>query len=315
MDHHGALALEDTIDTLSAMRKQEKCGYETDNWLRRLNRKRNYSSLSVNARPTSAVDGNDLSLSADEDCRNKMTVWCYTLVDGCNFQVETVEVALSLLDRFVCKSRTAQEDRVTFQLASMACLYTCVKVHEEMAMNPTTVAMLSNGVFSPEDIEGMERDVLSSVCWRVHPPTMTSFCRLLVDLIPKELAGDELRDMFLKLCEVQVIAVTYDTSLIAVTRSALSCAAVLNAITCFGFLREPVVREMEYIFLEACDADVKVVREMQHRLSDYIDLSTLCDEKIVGRISVASSLESSTMLKTDALHGSPRTVSSAGNVI
>ena len=46
--------------------------------------------------------GTDGGGTIDYVCRLKMTQWCYTVIDYIKFRRETVSIAMSYLDRFLC---------------------------------------------------------------------------------------------------------------------------------------------------------------------------------------------------------------------
>ena len=84
-------------------------------------------------------------LHSDQECRAKMAAWCFQVAKFCKFQLESIEIALSCFDRFLTTEPgvAALQDRSTYQLACMVCLYTAVKVHERTAMSPAIVAALA----------------------------------------------------------------------------------------------------------------------------------------------------------------------------
>ena len=123
----------------------------------------------------------------DFDCRTKMCQWSYQIIDHCNFSRETVAVSMNLLDRFVdaCSlSPAIQMTRSTYQLAAITTLYTAIKLCEPQAISSTSMAALSSGLYSTEQIESMEvHAVLPTLNWLVNPPTAATFGQYYVDLL------------------------------------------------------------------------------------------------------------------------------------
>lgn len=120
------------------------------------------------------------------DCRQDMFKWYMEMVEYVGLQQTTIEITLSILDRFLMtpSGYMARHDRRAFQLASIAAFYTAVKVHEPLALSPAMVSQLTNGLFTACDIELEEAELLEALQWRVNPPTATEFCHLLVQLLP-----------------------------------------------------------------------------------------------------------------------------------
>jgi hypothetical protein len=84
-----------------------------------------------------------LSISSCEvtadDCR-KLVNWCFSIVNICMFQRETVAIAMNLLDRYLSiPSEFGSEciqDRREFQLLALSCLYIAIKTNERSIQQP-----------------------------------------------------------------------------------------------------------------------------------------------------------------------------------
>jgi Cyclin, N-terminal domain len=124
------------------------------------------------------------------NCRYKVATWCNELMHFCNMSQETVELAMSCLDRFMFTTSTltnvhsnelrlkAWTDPTTYQLASMTSFYMAVKVQEPAAFNPEIVAnKLSRGTYTVQQIEQMEIDIIDTLQWYMNPPTITAVVR------------------------------------------------------------------------------------------------------------------------------------------
>lgn len=168
----------------------------------------------------------------DMDCRSKMCAWFVQVVDFCKFRRETVEIALSFLDRFLLSPQgaDARTDRTTYQLASMTALYTAVKIHEAEAMDPRLVSKLSRGAYSPCEIEEMERILLTGLQWRVNPPTTMSFVRELMDLIPQETFDLETRNALIDVTTFQIELMVGREELFKTPASLIALAALQNSL-------------------------------------------------------------------------------------
>jgi hypothetical protein len=163
-----------SLETIRVMRRQEDSpAYRVVDYLSQI--------------PSSAV------LAVDIECRSAMMKWCYQVADACNYDRETVSIAMSCLDRFLCSCSDDEGrdhdnvlyNRNRFQLAAMAALYIAIKVHECRPMDARLMSSLSHYSHSPKDIEAMERVMLQAIGWRVNPPTAQSFVRNMVTLLPE----------------------------------------------------------------------------------------------------------------------------------
>jgi hypothetical protein len=169
------------METFHAMKQREDF-YKVGDYLRSSSSSSSISSSSIRSSsssssppPSSPIS----SLAVDADCRTKMIQWGFTIVDHCDLHRETVAVAAKILDRFLDVSPWALQHRTTFQLASVTCLWTSIKIHESTAIAASTMANLGRNLFTTRQIEEMERHVFRANGWLLHPPTAHSFGRVL----------------------------------------------------------------------------------------------------------------------------------------
>jgi Cyclin, N-terminal domain len=175
------------------------------------------------------VNANEELDAVDSSCHQKMVQWCYQVCSCCNFRKETVEIAMSILGRFMMtqSGQQAAFDRSFYQLAAMTCFYTAVKVHEPVAMDPSLVSKLSGGVHSVEEVETMESIVLNEIRWKINPPTSLEFCRYMLQLLPSDFT--KLRNKLYDVCETQIEFAISEYKAVAIKSSTLACCSILNA--------------------------------------------------------------------------------------
>jgi len=241
------MSIDEAPEMLAAMRKQEDKGYVKRNWIHLAQSQKSSKNGRRRGLHCEAVDS---------DCREKIAAWCFEIATFCNFNPETVEITLSVLDRFMSTPEgvSARSDRSIYQLASMAALYTTVKVHEPAAMPPQFVCRLSNGAFTPEDITVAETVLLQSVEWRVNPPTSSSFIRLLTNLIPTELLTEQERQIICDLCRWLTDLAVSSYHSVTVPASTIAFCVLMNSIESLG-LDEKVIAKITYIVTEALQID------------------------------------------------------------
>lgn len=202
MDH----ATNDTVETLNVMMKQESSNYLTESRL--------YDQWTT-------IDG---------ECRRLMVSWCIQISDFCQFDLNTLCVAINILDRFVAKKRhILNENNDQFQLVAMSCLYTAIKTNEPMALDPATMSKLSKGAFSTKQFEEMEFDILKTISWRVNVPTALSFADMFLQLLPSKLTNKVQKKFILKLIKHQVRYAMQDSRFLGMAASEIAFTAAYNA--------------------------------------------------------------------------------------
>lgn len=115
----------------------------------------------------------------DECCREQIAEWGFRLIDYFRVSREVVYVAMSYLDRLMTKCNL---DRAAYKLAATTCLILAMKVHHSKRVFLTDIIHdLSRGEFDSEDIARMEKQIVDSLQWLLHPPTPQNYItRLLI---------------------------------------------------------------------------------------------------------------------------------------
>jgi len=214
-------------DTIDAMLQQEDTGYIFGDYLHRYQE--------ANGPLDSGNSGN----SVDAFAREKMVDWCYTVANICKFDSETVEIAVSFLDRFLLTRKAfeigALRDPRIFQLAVMAILYSAIKIHEPKAIDPLLLSSLSQGMYTAQQVECLELEILQALKWRLTPPTAHVFVRQYLEFLgPFKVFDDTQKEAIRELSMMQIRLAVRDYKFIMVNRSVLAFASILNAIESLG---------------------------------------------------------------------------------
>lgn len=210
----------------------------------------------------------------DEDCRVKMSEWCYQVVDFCKFRRETVGIGMSYLDRYLC-SKIGQKslgDRKEYQLVAMTCLYIAIKLHEPLEMETSLLADLSRGCYTEMEFANMEQSILEGIDWRVSGPTplafVLHFLTFLPDSIPSCVEG-AIFDYARYQTEIAIAC----HSFVKLRASVVGFAALLNSIEGLdtALLPERIQdRFVRYILSMYTSIDIDEVEKTQANISDLM---------------------------------------------
>lgn len=119
--------------------------------------------------------------------RKMLIKWMFYVVDCCKLQRHAVAVAAYFLDvavlRDLCKTR---EDH---QLAAATALQMALKTFDTAVIQLDKLVKLGRGQFTEDDVATMERKIISSLNWYLHPPTMYCFLGQFEQLAPSTMTA------------------------------------------------------------------------------------------------------------------------------
>lgn len=131
----------------------------------------------------------------DESMRHSVCQWNYECIDYFLFDREVVYLSMHFFDRYLA-AQAAEDGEgkpslMLCHLLALSSLYAACKLHGASALaNPPSDGSLerpratirlqdfcrmSRGVYCPQMIEEMELSLLSTLQWKLHPPTPTDF--------------------------------------------------------------------------------------------------------------------------------------------
>lgn len=119
--------------------------------------------------------------------RRKVCKWFFAVIDQLQINRETAAIAMSYLDRFTASVASTSRfpcNAEFFQLSAISALYLAMKIGDVLVIAIEDLVLLSSGRISKCDLEQMEKALLPSLGWRVHPPTVVSFIRMILRLMP-----------------------------------------------------------------------------------------------------------------------------------
>jgi hypothetical protein len=144
--------VQDSIDTIMAMKQQEK-NYTCRDYL------------------------SESGIVVGEEIRRLMVQWCYQTVDFFKLSRNSVHVAMSCLDRFLCtpEGKPYLMNKSLFQLACITSLHMAIKVHEPVELGVSLLVQLCGGVYTVGQITNTEQCLLNAIRWAVNPPSPKAF--------------------------------------------------------------------------------------------------------------------------------------------
>lgn len=181
---------------------ENSCGKENEHKQHRMTENASSSSVSIPNRQPAATKKKRSSFSqprlTDDICREKMVLWTFQVIDYCQLNRQTAELSVRMLDRLLsladhddcCPDQHRQlaksclQNRKTYQLAAMTCLYTAIKINESQVMSPDIIASLSRGMSTADQVEEMESRILAALGYHICGPTGIDVVDHLVQLLP-----------------------------------------------------------------------------------------------------------------------------------
>mmetsp|Transcript_12916 Transcript_12916/g.15048 ORF Transcript_12916/g.15048 Transcript_12916/m.15048 type:complete len:452 (+) Transcript_12916:288-1643(+) len=157
------------------------------------------SSSSSNSSASSSTTSSSNSNPIDNECRIKMTQWCFQVVDFAKLKRETVAVAINILDRFLSTATAPTASpmnrayqtlhcRKKYQLACMTTLFMAIKINESKnQVDSKTFAELSRSAYTTSEIVNTEFEILQALQWRVlSKPTSHLFLQYFWNMLQQQ---------------------------------------------------------------------------------------------------------------------------------
>ena len=173
--------------------------------------------------------------SAGRERKAFFTIHSLNILFEQKFKRETVSVAMELVDRFLstCPPEASHfylDVGRNYQLLSVAAFYVSVKTMERTALGSELLALVSDGIYTKEEIERTEKELLHGLVWKVNPPTPMQFACLILSLFTPHIAmPDELVARVLDEIAYQVESSVRDYNLSQERSSSIAVAAMFNA--------------------------------------------------------------------------------------
>ena len=164
-------------DSLSAMMEKELTVYSCTGYL----------NMTQFHSPPNNSNSKTMTMITSND-RMALVDWCYAVVDHCQYSRETVASAMDMVDRFLSIPSNSTADKALrspdlLQMLVVTALYVAIKLNERVVMSSSLFAEITRYVYTVEEIEDMERTLLSGLSWRCCAPTASQIGHSILSLI------------------------------------------------------------------------------------------------------------------------------------
>eukprot|EP00986_Skeletonema_menzelii_P006028 scaffold2273_cov72-Skeletonema_menzelii.AAC.9 len=237
------------------------------------------------------INPSDATMTTADD-RKSLVNWCYLFVDHLQLSRETVASAMEMVDRFLSTagksasnsadadvvraasvSYEAPRDQRKLQLLTITGMYVSIKINESVAFSSDLLAEMCSRYYSTEEIEDMERVLLSGLSWRCHAPTALQIGISILSIIlpsvdiPEETWGI-LMDEMKYLIELTVLDYYFSTQ----RTSTVALAAIYEAIAVIASKQhQELLRTSLNVIMERFDFDhSKKITELRRKLHPII---------------------------------------------
>jgi len=308
-EREDAAAREDATAQILAMRQQERKNYTCKDYLYQDQPEGDSTSSSslMTTNMRTRMMGQQSQSAVSVGSRQMMVEWCYRVIDFCSFERETVEYALSYMDRFLLTREGSESlrDRRLFQLLTMTALYTAVKLNEPEVMTPELMEELSQGEFSAQDIETMELSLLHGINWYLNPPTTLSYVRTILELMvcSNKMDSRSTRRKVYDLAKSQIEWAVGDYEMVPMPRFVLAVAALSNAIEATKPKTSPDLHDLLKATFAGCgsiEEDLEQSQSVRSCLDEVISQKS-SEEPCMGIVKSVSDVTSSSSSKVSSV--------------
>ena len=256
--------------------------------------------------------------SIDKSCRKLMVKWLQQMQFTLNLSPNTVFIAMSIFDRYLCSGRggsaRALEDKCKFQLAAITAYYTAVKIHEPVVLGIDMLLVVCCHAYTKDDFVSMEMDILSAINWRVSCHTAIDYARTLLELfcedehLPSDIANGLLGD-----CEKQMGDAIADVRFLCCKQSELGIYCVAFSLAENKWLSLSEKAAVWVRLSESCDVDLSLMGGADSH--QYLAQASPCKPNTVSKLVISSQWQpSAAFSKYSAGSSSPVCISDTARI-
>ena len=162
--------------------------------------------------------------------REKVTQWCYDVVDYFQESRSVVYVTMNILDRFIAKNHSSFDvSSKHFELASLSSLFLAMRISGSGNLCLSQLVGMSRSVVSAKEIIELGTRMVKSLSWNSRLVTPLEFVRAMCDELPQNIdtiTRQEILDSASYFVEISVCDITLSSKRASTT----AFASVLNAL-------------------------------------------------------------------------------------
>lgn len=185
--------------------------------------------------------------------RKMLIEWMYYVVDYCRLQRTAVAAASFFFDVAVRKELVHGAEE--HQLAAATALQLALKTHDSSVIKLDKLVKLGRGQFTEKDVVEMERKILESLQWHLHPPSAYCFLRQYERLLPNSI-GQTTRQMINNVTSLACEVTLTDHKYLCYQPSEVSYAALLMALEMIPHEDLPIVQRQCFLLRMASAAQM-----------------------------------------------------------
>jgi len=201
--------------------------------------------------------------------RKMLIEWMYYVIDYCRLQRHAVAAAAFFFD--VAIRNKLVETPEEHQLAAATALQLALKTHDSSIIKLEKLVKLGRGLFTEQDVVEMEKRILESTNWRLHPPTADCFIRQYEELLPSTVSKTA-RSMIEQVTSLVAEVTLADHKYLCYKPSQIGYAAVLMSMELIDHEDFPVVQRQCFLMRMATIANMNSNSKNHYVLKVFDDI-------------------------------------------
>lgn len=116
--------------------------------------------------------------------REKVTQWCYDVVDHLNESRDLVFVAMNILDRYSALYMSSSTNERDYETAALTALFLAVRISGGRSLDAPDLVRMSRLGVTTQEIVQIGRIMTDALSWDIKILTPADFCNAFINLLP-----------------------------------------------------------------------------------------------------------------------------------